>query len=171
MSICSPETDPSEMRVLWDSCRKRPVNASMKTLCARFPGRLRSTPRNCSELRGNQQPAAFQEGIEAPGPRGAKERCQGHLLSLPASERVRPLILRLTTRWRRLRSAALLSGGVSGCETKTNNSLMCRSIRRPVFPGRPAGPPGKGGTAQATAFPASTGPMRNSPRPPPNPRL
>ena len=33
---------------------------------------------NCSDLRGNQQPAAFQEGIEAPGPPGAKERCQGH---------------------------------------------------------------------------------------------
>ena len=33
---------------------------------------------NCSELRGNQQPAAFQEGIEAPGPPSAKERCQGH---------------------------------------------------------------------------------------------
>ena len=56
------------------------------------------------------------------------------LLSLPASERVPPLILRLITRWRRLRSAALLSGGVSGWETKTNNSLMCRSIRRQSFP-------------------------------------
>ena len=33
------------------------------------------------------------------------------LLSLPCSERVPPLILRLITRWRRLRSAALLSGG------------------------------------------------------------
>ena len=50
------------------------------------------------------------------------------LLSLPASERVPPLILRLITRWRRLRSAALLSGGVSGWETKTNNSLMCRDV-------------------------------------------
>ena len=30
--------------------------------------------RNSSELRGNQQSAAFQEGIEAPGPPSAKER-------------------------------------------------------------------------------------------------
>ena len=52
------------------------------------------------------------------------------LLSLPCSERVPPLILRLITRWRRLRSAALLSDGASGCDTKTNSSLMCRSIRR-----------------------------------------
>ena len=34
--------------------------------------------RNFSELRGNQEPAAFQEGIEAPSPPSAKERCQGH---------------------------------------------------------------------------------------------
>ena len=56
------------------------------------------------------------------------------VILLPAAERVPPLILRLITRWRRLRSAALLSGGVSGWETKTNNSLMCRSIRRHSFP-------------------------------------
>ena len=36
------------------------------------------------------------------------------LLLVPSSERVPPLIFRLTTRWRRLRSAALLSEGVSG---------------------------------------------------------
>ena len=35
--------------------------------------------RNSSELRGNQQPAAFQEGIEALSTPGPKERCQGHL--------------------------------------------------------------------------------------------
>ncbi len=35
--------------------------------------------RNCSELRGSEQPAAFQEGIETSGPPGAKEGCQGHL--------------------------------------------------------------------------------------------
>ena len=33
---------------------------------------------NSSELRGNQEPAAFQEGIEAPGPPGPEEGCQGH---------------------------------------------------------------------------------------------
>ena len=33
----------------------------------------------CSELRGSEQPAAFQEGIETSGPPGAKEGCQGHL--------------------------------------------------------------------------------------------
>ena len=37
------------------------------------------TERNCSELRGSEQPAAFQEGIETSGPPGAKEGCQGHL--------------------------------------------------------------------------------------------
>ena len=52
------------------------------------------------------------------------------LLSLPCSERVPPLILRLITRWRGLRSAALLSDGTSGCDTKTNNSLIYRSIRQ-----------------------------------------
>ena len=33
----------------------------------------------CSELRGSEQPAAFQEGIETSSPPGAKEGCQGHL--------------------------------------------------------------------------------------------
>ena len=33
------------------------------------------------------------------------------LVSVPRAERVPPLILRLITTWRRLRSAALLSGG------------------------------------------------------------
>ena len=66
------------------------------------------------------------------------------LLPLPALERVPPLILRLITRWRRLRSAALLSGGVSGWETKTNNSLMCRSIRRHSFPWTASGSSRKG---------------------------
>ena len=41
-----------------------------------------------------------------------------------------PLILRLTTKWRRLRSAALLSEGTSGWATKTKSSLMWRLIRR-----------------------------------------
>ena len=60
------------------------------------------------------------------------------LLSVPRSDRVPPLIFRLTTRWRRLRSAALLSGGASGSATKTKSSphqvrgrlLMCFSTRR-----------------------------------------
>ena len=34
--------------------------------------------RNCSDLRGNEQPAAFQEGVKAPGPPGSKEGCQRH---------------------------------------------------------------------------------------------
>ena len=42
--------------------------------------------RNSSELRGNQQPAAFQEGIEAPGPPGPKERCKGHLAAGAAAD-------------------------------------------------------------------------------------
>ena len=45
------------------------------------------------------------------------------LLSVPCSERVPPLILRLITRCRRLRSAALLSGGTAGSDTKTNRLL------------------------------------------------
>ena len=52
------------------------------------------------------------------------------LRSVPCSERVPPLILRLMTRWRRLRSAALLSAGTSGSATKTKSSLMWRSMRR-----------------------------------------
>ena len=52
------------------------------------------------------------------------------LVSVPCAERVPPLTLRLTTKWRRLRSAALLSGGTSGWATKTKSSLMCFSMRR-----------------------------------------
>ena len=44
------------------------------------------------------------------------------LVSVPWAERVPPLTLRLTTRWRRLRSAALLSGGAWGSATKTKSS-------------------------------------------------
>ena len=36
-------------------------------------------PGKCSDLRGSEQPAAFQEGIETSSPPGAKEGCQGHL--------------------------------------------------------------------------------------------
>ena len=50
------------------------------------------------------------------------------LVSVPWSERVPPLTLRLTTIWRRLRSAALLSGGTWGSATKTKSSLMWFSI-------------------------------------------
>ena len=56
------------------------------------------------------------------------------LLCVPCSERVPPLILRLMTRWRRLRSAALLSAGTSGSATKTKSSLMWRSMRRHSLP-------------------------------------
>ena len=31
----------------------------------------RRNPCNCSDLRGNEQPAAFQEGVKAPGPPGS----------------------------------------------------------------------------------------------------
>ena len=34
--------------------------------------------RNCSGLRGNEQLAAFQEGVQAPGPPGPEEGRQGH---------------------------------------------------------------------------------------------
>ena len=36
-----------------------------------------SRRRKCSDLRGSEQPAAFQEGIETSSPPGAKEGCQG----------------------------------------------------------------------------------------------
>ena len=52
------------------------------------------------------------------------------LVSVPGLERVPPLTLRLTTRWRRLRSAALLSGGTSEWTTKTKSPLMWFSTRR-----------------------------------------
>ena len=45
------------------------------------------------------------------------------LLSVPCPERVPPLILRLVTRCRRLRSAALLSEGTAGSDTKTNSEV------------------------------------------------
>ena len=38
-----------------------------------------SSKGKCSDLRGSEQPAAFQEGIETSSPPGAKEGCQGHL--------------------------------------------------------------------------------------------
>ena len=43
------------------------------------------------------------------------------LVSVPWSERVPPLTFRLITTGRRLRSAALLSGGTSGSATKTKS--------------------------------------------------
>ena len=53
-----------------------------------------------------------------------KREARVNLESVPWAERVPPLILRLTTRGRRLRSAALLSEGTPGWATKTNSSLM-----------------------------------------------
>ena len=44
------------------------------------------------------------------------------LVSVPVGERVPPLILRLITTGRRLRSAALLSGGTPSSATKTKSS-------------------------------------------------
>ena len=51
------------------------------------------------------------------------------LVSLPRSERVPPLIFRLTTGGRRLRSAALLSALARGSATKVNSSGRKRSTR------------------------------------------
>ena len=51
------------------------------------------------------------------------------LVSLPCSERVPPLIFRLTTGGRRLCSAALLSALTRGSATKVNNSGKKRSTR------------------------------------------
>ena len=84
------------------------------------------------------------------GPPGTEEGGQGHLgVGAPRFhggrlwfERVPPLILRLITRGRRLRSAALLSGATSGSATKTKSSpyqvrgrlLRCLSMRRHSLP-------------------------------------
>ena len=38
----------------------------------------RPFPCNCSDLRGNEQLAGFQEGVQASGPPGSKEGCQSH---------------------------------------------------------------------------------------------
>ena len=53
------------------------------------------------------------------------------LVSLSRSERVPPLIFRLTTGGRRLRSAALLSALARGSATKVNSSGRKRSTRCP----------------------------------------
>ena len=74
------------------------------------------------------------------------------LVSVPRSERVPPMTLRLTTRGRRLRSAALLSEGTPGAATKTKSSLMCFSIRRHRLPWAAAGVLGVG-TAAGQQFP------------------
>ena len=65
-------------------------------------------------------------------------------MSVPWSERVPPLIFRLVTRCRRLRSPALFSEGTSGSATKTNNSLMKRSMRRQSLPWTAKGSSRKG---------------------------
>ena len=102
------------------------------------------------------------------------------LLSLPCSERVPPLIFRLITRWRRLRSAALLSDGASGCDTKTNNSpyqvrgrlLMCRSIRRQSLACTANGSSRKGRHSASNRSSSANCPRDSGrPRPPPMPGL
>ena len=50
---------------------------SMRRLA--LPEAMKHWSCKCSDLRGSEQPAAFQEGIETSGPPGAKEGCQGHL--------------------------------------------------------------------------------------------
>ena len=44
-----------------------------------YGNRVDSLYGNCSDLRGSEQLAAFQEGIETSSPPGAEEGCQGHL--------------------------------------------------------------------------------------------
>ena len=55
-----------------------------------------------------------RKGLRPLARQAPKGEARAILLSLPCSERVPPLIFRLTTKWRRLRSAALLSEGASG---------------------------------------------------------
>ena len=56
------------------------------------------------------------------------------LLRVPCWEQVPPLIFRLTTRGRRVRSAALLSEGRAGLATKVKSSLINASMRRHNLP-------------------------------------
>ena len=74
--------------------------------------------------------AAGGEGIQALGPPEPKREFKVILVSVPCADRVPRLTLRLTTTWRRLRSAALLSDGAAGSPTNTKSSLMWRSMRR-----------------------------------------
>ena len=94
---------------------------------------LEQIDRNCwkgggssSELRRSEELTAGVEWVEVLGPPGAEEGGQGHLgFGSPlGAGAVPPLILRLITTGRRLRSAALLSAGTSGWVTKTKSSLM-----------------------------------------------
>lgn len=52
-----------------------------------------------------------------------------NFVAVPRGERVPPLILRLTTRWRRLRSSALVVAGTSGSVTTTNRLSRERRMR------------------------------------------
>ncbi len=95
-----PEADDEEVRALaslmtWKTalvgipfggakggieCDPRSMSArELQTMTRRFTHSICQIIGNCSELRGSEQPAAFQEGIETSGPPGAKEGCQGHL--------------------------------------------------------------------------------------------
>ncbi len=57
----------------------RGTSASLIDLLVEDPFTADHAGCKCSDLRGSEQPAAFQEGIETSGPPGAKEGCQGHL--------------------------------------------------------------------------------------------
>ncbi len=69
--------------VLWaapDAAARRPTQLARRRMAPESARPASPLPAgNCSELRGSEQPAAFQEGIETSGPPGAKEGCQGHL--------------------------------------------------------------------------------------------
>ena len=57
---------------------------SYKVFATRYMAIIHQLPqdfpaRKCSDLRGSEQAAAFQEGVETSSPPGAKEGCQGHL--------------------------------------------------------------------------------------------
>ena len=99
--------------------------------------------RNCSDLRGSEQlPAASSRWYKPRVRQVPKTEASVILVSVPWFERVPPLIFRLTTTGRRLRSAMLLSEDTSGCATKTKSSpypvrgrlLMWRSMRRHSLP-------------------------------------
>ena len=84
---------------------------------------------NCSDLRGREELAGGREGIDPLGTPGPEQRGQRHPGCGARAERVPPLILRATTRWRKLRSAALFVGGTPGSVTKVNRLSRCVRIR------------------------------------------
>ena len=81
LSIFNPSPELLEVATVW--LRIQAVGfvaaASGRVFNQSFSTAGDTLTRKCSDLRGSEQPAAFQEGIETSGPPGAKEGCQGHL--------------------------------------------------------------------------------------------